>query len=110
MKFLNSVAVSCRYGDIAARIWEGWELVWEHSEADYQGFASFVAKHEDGRYVFYEWTYGSCSGCDGWEAAELTEEQIEDEMRQEAMWFRNSLEFMIWLEMLDETKSRFDMA
>lgn len=36
-------------------------------DGDYQGSASLLAKGAYGRYVFMEWAWGSCSGCDGYE-------------------------------------------
>lgn len=81
MKWGETVASSCRYGDVAGRIFGESEIIWEHSEADYQGFANVLALMTDGTFIHYEWTYGSCSGCDEWEARDLTDDEIEQEMR-----------------------------
>jgi len=79
MKWCKTIANSCRYGDVASEIWGDWDIIWEDSENDYQGHASFIAE-KNGKYCFYEWSYGSCSGCDTWEAAGLTDKQVEQEV------------------------------
>jgi hypothetical protein len=94
------VASTCRYGSIAEEIWGDWNLLWEDSEADYQGHASFLVK-KGNKYVFYEWHYGSCSGCDGWEAADATNEEIAAEMQERAAVFNSKKELKGWLEMLE---------
>jgi hypothetical protein len=82
-KFNESVAANCRYGDVAAGIWGDWDLVWERSYADYQGSANILV-HKDGQFVAYEWDYGSCEGCDTWEAACMSDEQVAEEMQRNA--------------------------
>jgi len=109
MKWEETVASQCRYGDNAEVIWGDWDILWEDSEADYQGHASFFAE-KDGKFCFYEWWYGSCSGCDGWAADELTDEQIEKEMQETALWLDSKEEVLKWLEMLDRGKiSNYNM-
>lgn len=81
MKWTETTASSCRYGDVAGRIFSQAEVLWEHSEDDYQGFANILAAMPDGTFVHYEWTYGSCPGCDEWESRNLTDDQVEQEMR-----------------------------
>ena len=44
------------------------EVVYSTGHRDYQGNVSLVAKLDDGRWLHYGWGYGSCSGCDSWEA------------------------------------------
>lgn len=99
MKWIETTANDCRYGEIAERIWGDWDVIWEDSEADYQGHASFVAE-KDGKYCFYEWWYGSCSGCDGWESDGSSEDEIEAEMRDTAIWLDSKEELFVWLDML----------
>jgi len=91
MNWNDTVAASCRYGDIARKIWGDWNIVWENSESDYQGHASFLAE-KDGQYCFYEWSYGSCSGCDNWEAANFSDEQVEADMKDGALWLNSEKE------------------
>ena len=88
MKFNETVASKCRYGDNAENIWGDWNVLWEDSEDDWQGHAAFLAE-KDGKYVYYYWSYGSCSGCDNWESEGLNTEQIEKEMLKEATFFDN---------------------
>ena len=87
MRWDETVASRCRYGDEAGAIFGDAEILWECSTDDYQGSANLLARMPDGRFVHYEWTYGSCSGCDEWEARRLEGEAISEEMRQSANWF-----------------------
>lgn len=54
MKWNKTRASQCRYGRVAKKIWGDWEIVWEDSEANYQGHATILAKKKN-RYSFYEW-------------------------------------------------------
>lgn len=94
MKWNDTVASSCRYGEIAGRIFKGAEILWENSDCDYQGHANVLAILPNGDLCHYEWTYGSCAGCDSWEAYDLTEDQIEAEMRRDAV-FISDMKIMI---------------
>lgn len=105
MKWEDTTAATCRYGEIAGKVWGDWDVLWEDSEADYQGHASFLAK-KGRKYVFYEWWYGSCSGCDGWEADGSNDEDIAAEMHRTAMYLSSKKELKRWLEMLDSPDPR----
>lgn len=85
----ESVAATVRYGDNAVAAFGGEaEVIWESGDpADYQGSANILLRTEDGRFVHYEWSYGSCSGCDTWEANGSSDDAIESEMRNTAAWF-----------------------
>ncbi len=96
----DTTASRCRYGDVAEQVWGDWDVRWEDSEADYQGHATILAE-KDGRWSFYEWWYGSCSGCDGWEADGRSDAEIEREMRDTAMWFDDEAGLRRWLDMLE---------
>lgn len=100
MKWEETVASTCRYGEVAGRIWGDWNIIWEDSEEDYQGHASILAEKE-GCYSWYEWWYGSCSGCDGWEAAGADEDEIETEMRGDALWLQNKDALIDWMMRLE---------
>jgi len=100
MKWNETVASSCRYGDVAGNVWGDWNILWEDSESDYQGHASFLAE-KDGRFCFYEWSYGSCSGCDTWEAEGFDDARVEQEMRDGALWLDTEEQLRNWLEMLE---------
>ncbi|HSE02929.1 MAG TPA: hypothetical protein VLK35_02150 [Methylomirabilota bacterium] len=110
MNWHDTTSSQCRYGDIAGNIWGDWNILWEDAEADYQGHASFLAE-KGGKYSFYEWWYGSCSGCDGWEADGASDEAIEAEMRSTAIWLDSKEELKRWAEMLDKPGglSNYDM-
>ena len=82
MEWSNTTAASCRYGDIAENIFGDAEIIWENSECDYQGWANVLAAMPDGTFIHYEWSYGSCSGCDEWEARDLSDDEVEAEMRR----------------------------
>lgn len=88
MKFKDTTAYNCRYGENAEVIWRDWDIIWENSNDDYQGSASFIAIKDDS-FSFYSWSYGSCSGCDGWESDGLSSNEIEEEMRRDAIWFND---------------------
>lgn len=80
MNWSNTIAASCRYGDCAATVYGAMEVLVEVSERGYQGGASVLLW--DGDKVHYiEWSYGSCSGCDAWEQAGLTDEQVAAEIQ-----------------------------
>jgi len=81
MKWCESTASHCRYGDVAGRIFGDGCVIWESSQDDYQGCANVLVALPDGTFAHYEWTYGSCSGCDEWEDRCLSNDQIEQEMR-----------------------------
>lgn len=81
MEWAETVASGARYGYIAGRIFEGDDVICEVSEDGYQGACSVIAAQPDGTYVHYEWNCGSC-GCDAWEYAKLSDDEIEAEMRR----------------------------
>lgn len=89
MKWADTVASSARYGDVAGRIFGDAEIIWEASTNDYQGSCDVLALLPTGEFVHYEWTYGSCSGCDTWEHqyGYGADDDIEREMRKEMVTF-----------------------
>ena len=86
MKWTETTASDCRYGDVAEEIWGDWDILWEKSENNYQGSVAFVAR-KGGRYCCFEYDYGSCTGCDYWEDKGSTYSEIEQDMRDSAEWF-----------------------
>lgn len=58
-------------------------------ESDYQGFVDVSALLKDGRVFSYLYYYGSCSGCDEWEAENLTDDEIKAEMKRGATYFKS---------------------
>jgi hypothetical protein len=100
MHYSETVASQCRYGHVAARIWGDWEILWEDSEDSYSGHAYILAKQGE-RYAYYEWSYGSCNGCDSWESDGKDDDQIAAEMRSSALWLDSQRQLKIWLEGLE---------
>lgn len=43
------------------------EIICSVGIADYQGQVALIAKLDDGNWLHYSWSYGSCSSCDAWE-------------------------------------------
>jgi hypothetical protein len=102
MKWNETVADTCRYGDVAGKVFGDFDILWEDSECDYQGHATILGK-KGKTYVFYEWWYGSCSGCDDWESRNLTDDEIAAEMQETAMFFEGKRPLKKWLGMLEGT-------
>ncbi len=72
-------------------------ILWEKSNVDYQGSANILGFN--GAALFhYEWDYGSCSGCDSWEASGADSLNISLEMRGGAVYFDNIDEFEKYLD------------
>lgn len=73
----RNIAIGARYeSEIFGRQPYG-VLEFCSGENDYQGSEAFVAKLNDGRWMFYEWSYGSCSGCDHWENETLEQCELD---------------------------------
>jgi hypothetical protein len=104
MNWEHTQASQCRYGEVAGNIFWDADIIWENSNADWQGFANLLASMTDGTFVHYSWTYGSCSGCDEWEARGLSEEEIEEEMRSGFAELGGRQELMAYLH-LEEDRS-----
>ncbi len=101
MKFSESKSSECRWSEFAERLIGDWDVLWEHAEVDYQGFAELLAA-KDGRFCYLQWSYGSCSGCDQWE--DMPEEQAFDDFKTGAMFFESADSVREWLKMLRSTK------
>jgi hypothetical protein len=97
MKVHEGSFMEARYAEIAVKMYGDWDLLWENSEVDYQGYVEFLATKE-GKYVYLEWSYGSCSHCDEWE--DLSDEEVESSMRKLAMEFANVELFKVYAERL----------
>jgi hypothetical protein len=81
-----------RYGDILEDVLSflnGKEILYKSYEDDYQGYVDVDMLLSDGRVFSYYYSYGSCSGCDEWEAEEYSNEKIKVIMIQEATFFDN---------------------
>ena len=108
IKFRDSNASEVRYGDCAVKNWGEYDVIWEESENDYQGYAKFLLRSPQGAYVYYSYSYGSCSGCDTWESAGYTEQQICNEMISESLVMRNNHELSKWRNMLADATGSYD--
>ena len=90
----------CRYGENLASALEslgGLVVLKENFENDYQGFVDVDVLLSDGRIFSYSYSYGSCSGCDTWEAKGYTDEEVIQEMKETATYFNNTEEYEAWL-------------
>ena len=107
MKWNDTVASGCRYGEIASALFQGSEVIWEDSYDDYQGHAKVLVEMRDhygnghGVFVHYEWTYGSCSGCDYWEDQGLSNAEILRDMSREAIWLQTRDEADAYIQQLN---------
>jgi len=112
MNWGETIAGQCRYGDVAEKAFGLMNILWEDSTDDYQGGAEVLAKsesrawgEEDKPYVHYEWSYGSCSGCDGWEDQGLSDAKILAEM-MDGCSFYDKESLGEWLNMLKRESGR----
>lgn len=80
--------MGCRYSELAAEAFPG-QLVYQHGQGDYQGSAEVLVALDAGGFAHYAWSWGSCSGCDTWEAAEMSDAEIIAEMKQHAVYFED---------------------
>lgn len=56
---------------------DDWEVIYADIDGDYQGSCEFIARTPGSwkvRYIESAWSWGSCSGCDGYE--DLTPDEI----------------------------------
>jgi hypothetical protein len=97
----NTIASQCRWSEYGKELIGDWAILWEDSEADYQGHARVLA-YKQGKIRYLEWYYGSCSGCDMYE--EMKEEDIRKAFETDNMIeFKNIDAFCEWLKMLKST-------
>lgn len=94
MKWEETVASEARYNGIAELIFDGLDIIYDKSEADYQGSVEvFAVEESDGWrnrepvFLHLEYSYGSCSGCDEWESRNLSDTEILKEMINEHVSF-----------------------
>lgn len=96
----DSTAAECRYGEGVVALYGDWEVVDDRSYADYQGQVWLVARKRDlaggDLYVHVEFSYGSCSGCDDWEARDLSDEAIVEEIRDKCSLLMDVETFKEW--------------
>lgn len=100
MDYKDTEAFHCRYGDIAGRILEGADILWESSLANDQGegYAHIFARLPNNTsYCFLSWEYGSCEGCDAWMDSHATDAEIQADMISDGTFFQSRDEAKKWL-------------
>jgi hypothetical protein len=108
----KTIASDARYGDILTEKYGNEIVIAEDSEASYSGHAKvlFLLFDEDiNKYYIKQigWSYGSCSGCDGWEADETPGHEILKEMEDNSDAYFNEPEQLTRLsKMLSDTNQR----
>lgn len=79
----------------------GIEVLCLDYDCDYSGYIDIDVLLEDGRVFSYKYYYGSCSGCDEWEARELSDDEIIEVMKQECTIFDNRYQYDKWRRMVN---------
>ena len=64
---LRGTMITGRWHETVAAALPDGEVIFSTGTDDYQGSVAIVARLDDGRWLHYDWSYGSCSGCDAWE-------------------------------------------
>jgi len=64
---LRGRMIEARWAHVVRDTLPDGEVLYSIGTDDYQGHVAIVAKLDDGRWLHYGWSYGSCSGCDAWE-------------------------------------------
>ena len=97
MKFKDSIARKCRYGDHAEKIWKDYEILWECSFKDSFGSVAFI--FSDGReHGFAEWGYSNTESDYDWGKRKYDAKSISDIMSEKAIWFDDYKLFETWLD------------
>jgi hypothetical protein len=89
VSFGESKAAECRWSQYAEELFSDWEIIWDESEANYQGTVRFLAR-KDGKFAYLNYSYGSCSGCDSWE--DMPEDKVRADMKNLAEYFESAAE------------------
>lgn len=79
---LRGRMVTGRWHETVAEALPNGEVVFSTGTDDYQGSVAIVARLDDGRWLHYGWSYGSCPGCDAWE--DEPTEKVAEEIRKGA--------------------------
>lgn len=92
--------MGANWSEHAAALFGDWTCLWQSCKLDYQGNAQFLAS-KDGKVVYMEWSYGSCSGCDPWGG--MPKEEVRRDFERLAMVFKDVATFEAWVRMLQVT-------
>lgn len=76
---LRGKMITGRWHETVADALPDGEVLFSTGSDGYQGSVAIVARLDDGRWLHYDWSYGSCSGCDAWEGQ--PEDDVKDEIR-----------------------------
>lgn len=110
--------LNCRYADLLEKILINLgakKILRSDYEADYQGHVDVDVLLEDGRVFSYKYSYGSCSGCDVWEAryyrdvyydpddddrykdlSDIADRNVMEDMLEEATFFKDMPSYLLW--------------
>lgn len=95
MRWEKTSLTGCRWSGTVyeALDLKSWDIIWHEGEGDYQGSASFIAK-KGAQYLYYGWSWGSCSGCDSWENEEIG--AVIEEIKTTVMLLDNKDQLWNW--------------
>lgn len=96
MRWNETIASKCRWSEYAEELFYDWDVFAEDSSDDYQGHATIIA-FKEGKFAYLYWSYGSCSGCDGYE--DMTDEERRAEFKNMAEIFDSHESFEKWTNM-----------
>jgi hypothetical protein len=94
----DTVASRCRWSEYAAELFESWDIIWDNSSDDYQGSVQFLA-HKDGKFGYLHYSYGSCSGCDGFEDRPIKD--VREEFKNMAEYFDDVHQLQRWVDLVN---------
>lgn len=100
--YKETIAYRCRWSEYVEEIIGNNSIIWEDSSDDYQGHAR-VLSYKDNQFIYIEWYYGSCSGCDEYEG--MGEDDIRKAFKENlTMVFKEPQFFINWMKALQNTK------
>lgn len=103
---ISALCGDARYSDILESVITnlgGVTVLRLNYESDYQGYVDIDVELKDGRVFTYEYSYGSCSGCDEWESRNLDDAQIKDVILKESTIFDSIDLYNEWRALVRDT-------
>ena len=64
---LRGTGIEARWERLIREVFPDGQILRSIGINDYQGHEVIVVRFDDGYWMHYSWSYGSCSGCDVWE-------------------------------------------
>ena len=104
---ISKMVEGARYSEVFEKVINdlgGTDVLRLDYESDYQGYVDIDVRLLDGRVFSYQYSYGSCSGCDDWEARDLTDDQVEAEMLRDATIFDGIEPYERWRERVKDNQ------